>query len=104
MGNDRRLNTGNTVDSAGAVASDITGDTLGNSRVIHADSPPKNIYWDDTTTADVVYVGYADIGSATSAASWRIMKVDKTSKQVTYADGDSLADNIWDNRASLSYS
>jgi hypothetical protein len=60
---------------------------------------------DDTTTANVTYVGYAVIGSLSSASVWKIKKIDTTSGVViTWADGDSSYNNIWDNRASLSYS
>ena len=104
MANDNKIRTSNQTTTPGAQANEITGDTLGTSRVLHSDAPPKNIVWDDTTTANTVYVGFADIGSATSAASWRIMRINTSTKAVTYADGDSLDDNIWDDRASLSYS
>lgn len=60
---------------------------------------------DDTTTANVTYVGYGGIGAATSAATWRIKKLDETTGLViTWADGNRKFDNVWDNRASLSYS
>ena len=57
------------------------------------------------TVGDVDYVGEASIGTATSAASWRIKKVDSTSGTIiTWADGNASFDNIWDNRTSLTYS
>lgn len=60
---------------------------------------------DDTTTASVTYVGKARPGSVTSSAVWQVKKIDQTSGVViTWADGNTLFDNIWDNRASLSYS
>jgi hypothetical protein len=59
---------------------------------------------DDTSTANVTYVGIAVIGSATSAAVWRIKKIDETTGLViTWADSNSNFDNIWDNRTSLVY-
>lgn len=59
----------------------------------------------DEASATVTYVGEAAIGSATASAVWRIKKLDSTSGLViTWADGDELFDNVWDNRASLSYS
>lgn len=59
----------------------------------------------DEASATVTYIGKADPGTASSAASWQIQKVDTTSGTViTFADGNSNFDNIWDNRASLSYS
>lgn len=60
---------------------------------------------DDTTTANTTYIGKAPIGSATSGTVWQIAKLDTSSGLTkTWADGNSSFDNIWDNRASLSYS
>lgn len=60
---------------------------------------------DDTTTADTTYIGKAPIGSATNAAVWQITKLATSSGLIkTWADGDASFDNVWDNRASLSYS
>ena len=63
---------------------------------------------DDVTTAQVMYVGYAIPGSATSSAVWQIRKIDESGSPTTlalsFADGNQSFDNIWDNRASLSYS
>lgn len=60
---------------------------------------------DDTTTANTVYMGKAPIGSSDSGSVWQIKKVDTTSgADVTWADGNNNFDNVWDNRASLSYS
>ena len=54
---------------------------------------------------DVSYLGEASIGSATSGALWRVRKLDQSSGLViTWADGNSDFDNIFDNYASLSYS
>lgn len=60
---------------------------------------------DDVTTGGVVYVGYADPGTATSAASWRIKKIETSNYPITtWADGNSNFDNVYDNRTSLTYS
>lgn len=56
------------------------------------------------TVGDVDYVGEAAIGTATSAASWRIKKVDNTSGIVLTWAGTGVFDQVWDNRVSLSYS
>jgi len=52
------------------------------------------------------YVGEASPGTATSAAGWRVKRIDETGGDIVveWADGDSDFDNVWDNRASLSYS
>lgn len=60
----------------------------------------------DAASSTVTYLGYAKSGTATSGAGWQIKKV-MTSGNVTsiaYADGDDNYDNVWDNRASLTYS
>ena len=60
--------------------------------------------WDSTTTSNVIYFGEALPGAASSAASWRIQRINTSTEIDEWADGDSDFDNIWDNRASLSYS
>lgn len=68
------------------------------------DSTPYAVRVDEAS-ATVTYVGEADTGTATSAASWRIKKIDTTSgTTVTWADGDASFNNIWDDRASITYS
>ena len=60
----------------------------------------------EEASASVTYVGKAAIGSATSADVWQIMKLGTSGSltSTTWADGDSSFDNVWDDRASLSYS
>jgi hypothetical protein len=59
----------------------------------------------DEATATITYVGQAAPGTATSAAAWSIKRLDSTSGLVVlWADGDANFNNIWDDRASLSYS
>ncbi|OHB12916.1 MAG: hypothetical protein A3G46_01625 [Candidatus Zambryskibacteria bacterium RIFCSPLOWO2_12_FULL_39_16] len=56
------------------------------------------------TVGEVDYVGEAAIGTATSASSWRIKKVDSTTGIIIQWAGTGVFDQVWDNRASLSYS
>lgn len=59
----------------------------------------------DEASSTVTYIGVAPTGTATSASSWKIKKL-STSGTVTtiaYADSNTNYDNVWDNRASLSY-
>lgn len=60
----------------------------------------------DEADASTTYIGTAVIGAATSSALWQIKKVSVsgTVTTITWADGNDNYDNIWDNRASLSYS
>ena len=55
----------------------------------------------------VSYLGKADPGSLTSAAVWaiqRIQEFDDGDIVITWADGDSNEDNVWDDRLGLAYS
>jgi len=56
------------------------------------------------TVGDIDYVGEAAIGTLTSAAAWRIKKIDSTTGIIIQWAGTGVFDQIWDNRASLSYS
>jgi hypothetical protein len=68
-------------------------------------APPMFITRVDEASSTITYVGEANPGTATSGAFWRIYKLDETSGLIkTYADGNFNFDNVWDNRASLSYS
>lgn len=59
----------------------------------------------DEASAVITYVGNAAPGSLTSDAVWQIKRLDSTSGLVVeYADGTADFDNIWDDRAILSYS
>lgn len=52
----------------------------------------------------ITYVGKAAIGASTSVAVWQVQKIDSTSGIViTWADGNDLFDNIWNNYATLNY-
>lgn len=67
------------------------------------------IEWIAGTSEQVArYVGYAAPGSLTSAAVWRIVRITYDANDnptvVEWADGNNGFDNIWDNRAALSYS
>ena len=61
----------------------------------------KILYDDDISGNSKEYFGWAAINTATSAASWKIMRITYVGNDFTieYADGNSLQDNIWDNRA-----
>jgi len=56
----------------------------------------------NTTT----YVGYALAGASSALPVWRIARIVETATTMimTYADGNENMDNVWDDRASLSYS
>lgn len=58
---------------------------------------------------EVLYLGEADPGAATSAAKWRIRKflydsgTDNVS-EINWASGNDKFDKVWDNRTTYSYS
>lgn len=60
----------------------------------------------DEASATVTYIGKADPGSAEGAAVWQIKKIEVigAETEITWADGDVSFNNIWDNRASLTFS
>ena len=60
----------------------------------------------DDVGGTVIYIGYAQPNTTTSSASWKIKRITFTGDDsaTEYADGNNNFDNIWDNRASLSYS
>lgn len=60
----------------------------------------------DKATTNIIYIGKAALGTATSAPSWQIAKVDKTvtdNVTITYADSAAFTATR-DDRASESYS
>lgn len=60
----------------------------------------------DQATASVLYIGEASFGALEADAAWRIRKFETVGavSSITYADGNNNYDNIWTNRAGLSYS
>lgn len=63
------------------------------------------IYRIDQADSTTIYIGKSSATALVSEAVWRISKVDTTSYlTVTFADGNGNYDNVWNNRASLSYS
>jgi len=56
------------------------------------------------TVGTIDYVGEATIGTATSAALWRIKRLDNTTGTVIQWAGTGVFNQIWDNRTSLTYS
>ena len=86
------------VTPSGALTTEVSGTVTAN--------PSEYKTAVDVASASVTYVGKAAAGSATSSAVWSISKLEVTGNVTlkTSADGDFLFNNIWDNRASLSYS
>lgn len=60
----------------------------------------------DQVSSTVKYLGTAAVGQATSDPAWSIKKLTTTGTvlEIEWADGNDKYDNVWDDRASLSYS
>jgi hypothetical protein len=78
-------------------------DAVGNINITVGNLADKLLQVDSVGTT--TYLGYADAGSLTSAPLWAIKKIDEVGADVsiTWADGNTNFDNIWDNRLSLTY-
>ncbi len=86
---------------------DITGSDVGNKRALDVTTFASNYATIvDEASSTVTYIGKAAIASASSAAVWQVFKmtVSGTETIITWADGDSSFNNVWDDRASLVYS
>lgn len=59
----------------------------------------------EDTGAGVLYVGMAPAGSALSAPVWKIKQILTSGLvlRILWADGNGQYDNIWDDRAALTY-
>ena len=59
----------------------------------------------EDTGAGVLYVGLAPAGSSLSAPVWKIKQILTSGLvlRILWADGNGQYDNIWDNRAALTY-
>lgn len=64
---------------------------------------PWALRLDSTSTANVIYVGIAAVGSLTASAAWQVKKIDQTSGVVITWAGSAAYNQVWDNRTSLTY-
>jgi hypothetical protein len=81
--------------------------TVSNFPAVQPVSLPTTAKRYDQVDATTAYLGDAAVGSGTASAVWRIQKLAFTtggSVTITWANGASTFANVWDNRASLSYS
>jgi hypothetical protein len=64
-----------------------------------------NLVLIDAASATVTYLGEAKPGTATTATFWRIRKITVSGAITTiaFAEGNDLFDNVWDDRAGLTY-
>ena len=59
----------------------------------------------DDATSTVTYIGEAPLNASESSSVWRIKRLETIGNilSITYADGDQNFDNVWIDRASLTY-
>ena len=68
---------------------------------------PKLAVVYEPVSSSIAYLGQSAIGTLASSAEWLIMRITYSvtgGVTVEFADGDSEFDNIWADRASLTYS
>lgn len=60
----------------------------------------------DEPSASITYTGYAEIGTADADPLWRIKKVEKVGNvtSIGFAEGNTLSNKIWNDRAGYTYS
>lgn len=60
----------------------------------------------DEVNSNLTYLGIGKLGTANSDAKWQIRRIQKVGAvtSIQYADGNRRFDNVWDDRASLTYS
>lgn len=69
--------------------------------------PRYTVAMEYDTNNNPIYIGKAPMGTAKSENGWRLQKLTYSGSNLTdvqYADGNDSFDNVWDNRASYSYS
>jgi len=59
----------------------------------------------DQATPAILYIGEGSFGALDADAAWRIRRLETVGNitEILYADGNDFYDNIWDNRAILTY-
>lgn len=75
--------------------------------VDHTDAESCCEIIDSTTTASTTYLGVCKTSPfSKAAATWQVKKQYTNSDgntELAFADGDALYDNVWDDRATLTY-
>lgn len=70
------------------------------------DADPGISIIDTTTTANTTYMGRATAGTSRAAAIWQVRKYFNNANgntELAWADGNADYDNVWANRATLTY-
>lgn len=72
------------------------------SAVISSDTTYES-YTDTTTDVNLVYLGKATPGSATSDAAWQIKRYNKSTGQMSFADDITTFTKVWSDRTTYTY-
>ena len=98
---------GRDVDGVSCTEISAITNAIGNALLTQALDLTLTLALDYDSSDNLVYIGRAAKGSAKSAAAWQIKKLTYNASSsltdIQWADSDDEFDNIWDNRASLSY-
>ncbi|MFW6219805.1 MAG: hypothetical protein ACOC33_03115 [bacterium] len=59
----------------------------------------------DEPNENLIYLGFSELDADPSKPVWKIKRIQVvgTETRITYADGNRLYDNIWNDRTSLTY-
>ena len=66
-------------------------------------SPTYESFVDTTTDTNLVYLGKALPGTATSAASWQIKRYNKSAGHMSFADDETTFTKQWSERTTYGY-
>lgn len=70
---------------------------------VDTNSSPAYTVLQDEASSTISYFGFAPPNTATSAASWQIFKLDTSSGLSKKYAGAGAFNQVWDNRAGLTY-
>ena len=75
------------------------------SGIVYSSQGPEAFIVDEYS-GTLIYLGWAGVGSATGSSVWKIQRISITGSITTiaWADGNPQYDNVWENRASITYS
>lgn len=76
-------------------------------KLVISESEQYNFVGEYDGSDNLIYAGFALPGVLTSEPRWKIMKLNYTGTNLVStqrADGNKKFDNVWDDRATLSYS
>ncbi len=97
------------ITSVGSISGVVGQTTMSASLPVTIASNQTSTPWairTDQSTASVQYIGKAVVGTTDASAGWQILRITATSttNTIEYAGGSGSYTNIWNNRASFSYS